>query len=263
MPLPWPDADHIYLSPHLDDAVLSCGGMIAAQAHAGDSVAVVTVFAAGPQPGQPLSAFAQALHDRWQASAPPGDFSDPAAVRRAEDLRALAALGEGVQAVHYALPDCIYRRAAGTGEPLYASEEAIFGPVHPADPALVDLNASTPPPAGANVYVPLAIGLHVDHLLVYLVAQGWDVPRGRVRFYEDYPYVAQQEKPAADLLAARGAWNAQIVALLEDALSAKVRAAAAYESQISTFWRSRDAMEEALRAYARQVGGERLWVPAG
>src|SRR5690606_2125594 len=211
------------------DAVLSCGGMIAAQAHAGDSVAVVTVFAAGPQPGQPLSAFAQALHDRWQSSAPHGEYSDPAAVRRAEDLHALAALGEGAQAVHYALPDCIYRRAAGTGEPLYASEEAILGPVHPADPALVDLNASTPPPAGANVYVPLAIGLHVDHLLVYLVAQGWDVPRGRVRFYEDYPYVAQQEKPAADLLAARGAWNAQIVALPEDALSAKVRAAAAYE----------------------------------
>lgn len=264
MPLPWPDAEHIYLSPHLDDAVLSCGGMIAGQARAGESVAVMTVFSASPEPGQPLSAFAQALHDRWQASAPPGvDFSDPAAVRRAEDLRALAALGDGIQVIHYTLPDCIYRRAAGTGEALYASEEAIFGPVHPADPALADLNATAPPPKDANIYVPLAIGLHVDHLLLYLVAQGWDVRQGRVRFYEDYPYVAQQERPAADLLAARGAWEAEIVPLSEETLNAKVRAAAAYESQISTFWRSRGAMEEALRAYARQVGGERLWVQAG
>lgn len=262
MPLSWPDARHIYLSPHLDDAVLSCGGLIAEQAHAGQSVAVITVFAASPPPGAPLSPFARALHDRWAESAR-ADSVDPAAVRRAEDVRALAALGDAVQPVHYTLPDCIYRLATDSGEPLYASEEAIFGEVHPADPALADLRATPPPPPGATVYAPLAIGQHVDHQLIYQVVRGWGLPRGAVRYYEDYPYVTQQREPIEVLLAQRGDWQPQVAALSERALEAKVRAAAAYQSQISTFWPDVGAMAEALHAYASDVGGERLWRPAG
>ena len=54
---------HVYLSPHLDDAVLSCGGMIHRQAQAGERVVVVTVCAGDPPPG-PLSDFARSLHER-------------------------------------------------------------------------------------------------------------------------------------------------------------------------------------------------------
>ena len=37
---------HVYLSPHLDDAVLSCGGAIHRAGAAGEAVLVITVFAA-------------------------------------------------------------------------------------------------------------------------------------------------------------------------------------------------------------------------
>jgi LmbE family N-acetylglucosaminyl deacetylase len=47
----------IYLSPHFDDAVLSCGGLIFEQARQGIPIEIWTIFAGNPPPG-PLSMFA-------------------------------------------------------------------------------------------------------------------------------------------------------------------------------------------------------------
>lgn len=259
MPLVWATAQHIYLSPHLDDVVLSCGGLIFEQARRGDTVAVITLFAASPSPLQSLSPFAQSLHERWQASAPAGiDFSDPPALRRAEDLRALAALHPAVQAVYYTLPDCIYRIDPATGLALYANEEAIFGPVQPTDPALADLRSVPPLPESATLYAPLAIGHHVDHQVVRCVVEGWGLPPQRVCYYEDYPYVASPGALEAALGNPSG-WWATIFPLSEEAMAAKIRAVAQYASQISTFWASEQAMVAALREHAEHSGGEQLW----
>ena len=58
-------AEWIYISPHLDDAVLSCGGMIRQQVQQGERVQVWTVCAK-ENPYPQLSEFAQTLHDRWE-----------------------------------------------------------------------------------------------------------------------------------------------------------------------------------------------------
>src|SRR4249919_2584335 len=57
--------DHIYLSPHLDDAALSCGGAIARHANAGARVLVVTLCTAAPPPAGPFSRFAQDHYLMW------------------------------------------------------------------------------------------------------------------------------------------------------------------------------------------------------
>ncbi len=259
--LVWPTAQHIYLSPHLDDAVLSCGGSIYRQAQRGESVAVVTVFAASPPPGDPLSPFARSLHDRWRASTPDAGFDDPPAARRAEDHRALAVLSAGIEVIHRPLPDCIYRRDPTTGAALYASESAIFGPVHPADPALAALSRLPEIPPGAVLYAPMAVGGHVDHRLLRKAASACDAPPGGIRFYEDYPYAAHPGAVEA-ALGDPARWEPVIVPLTEDALSTKIASIAEYHSQISTFWPDRDAMAAAIRAYTRAVGGERFWLPA-
>jgi LmbE family N-acetylglucosaminyl deacetylase len=260
MALVWPIAQRIYLSPHLDDVVLSCGGMIYQQTHQGETVAVVTVFAASPPNQSHLSAFARSLHMRWQHSAPSGlDFSDPPAVRREEDYRAFAILSPTIQVLHYSLPDCIYRCDPFTGEALYASEEALFGEVSPTDPALPELAGAPPLPAGATLYVPLGVGGHVDHQIIRRVAEKWGLEQERVRYYEDYPYATQ----AGQLEKALGRleeWTACVIPLSEDALRAKIEAVAAYTSQISTFWQSLEAMAGALRSYCERTGGERLWL---
>lgn len=256
----WPDEAHIYLSPHLDDVVLSCGGTIAQQARQAEGVAIVTVFAAGPGP-RPLSPFAESLHARWANSSPldmpPGD---PTVVRRAEDLAAAAALGGGVRALHSPLADAIYRHDAITGEPLYASEEAIFGPVAADDPALTVLLAAPPLPAGARLLAPLGIGGHVDHALVREAVDRWNLPPDRVCYYEDYPYAEAGQAALEAALGDPDAWEPVVVALDEAAMAAKIAAVAAYTSQMSTFWADEAAMGAAIRAYAERVGGERYWV---
>src|ERR671924_35132 len=57
--------DHVYLSPHLDDAALSCGGAIARHSSAGARVLVVTICTALPSPEGPFSSFAEEQHRQW------------------------------------------------------------------------------------------------------------------------------------------------------------------------------------------------------
>jgi len=102
----------IFVSPHLDDAVLSCGGGIARLAHSGELVTVVTLCTADQPVGAPLSPLARRNHRSWAA----GD--QPFAARREEDLCALLSLG--AVAEHVGLLDAIYRRSPA-GRPLYAN----------------------------------------------------------------------------------------------------------------------------------------------
>ncbi len=254
----WPDSRHIYLSPHLDDVVLSCGGLIYQQVQRGESVAVITVFAGSPELSAPLPPFARSLHQRWQQSAPPGiDFSNPPAVRREEDRRAFAVISPDIQVIHLGLPDCIYRFDPATQTPLYDGVEALFGAVHPNDPALPTLVDVPPLPADATLYIPLGAGNHVDHQIVRRAASRWQIDPTRRLYYEDYPYAANSESVAQTLTG--GIWEPTTILLDEPALSAKSRAVAEHASQISTFWQSVEAMDTALRDYFTQVGGEWLW----
>jgi LmbE family N-acetylglucosaminyl deacetylase len=248
---------HVYLSPHLDDAVLSCGGAIHQQVMVGRRPLVVTLFAGRPPANVDLSDFARSLHVRWR------DSADLIATRWAEDQAALAALGADYLRLNY--PDCIYRGRERAGEWYYASEEAIFGSVHPAEQGLpVELAATLtefiPPGDDVTLYAPLTAGNHVDHQLAFatafiLKAQGW-----QIRFYEDYPY-AEADGAVAAALTARSAshWQSTTVPLDKEDLEAKIRAIAGYESQVGVLFGSVEAMSGRVRDYVAQVGGERLW----
>jgi LmbE family N-acetylglucosaminyl deacetylase len=237
---------HVYLSPHLDDAVLSCGGRIWQQVQAGERVVVVTVFANVPEPNAPLSPFAQALHAHW------GHPADATSKRREEDLAALALLG--AEAVHWPYTDCIYRKAPD-GRFLYADLASLWGEIDPLEESLIvelaDRLFALPPTQGGAVYTPLGVGRHVDHRIVRRAAEC----SGRaLTCYEDYPYAENREAVEAAL--AKGEWRAEPVMLSEEALEAKIAAIACYRSQISTFWADTAEMATAVRAFA-----ERYWKP--
>lgn len=250
----WPEAGHIYLSPHLDDAVLSCGGMIAQQARAGERVAMVTVCA-GTAPHPPAdSPIVRELHARW------GLAVDAPGMRRREDIAAARALGETVAAVHWDFPDCIYR-VGMDGRALYPDEGSLFGEVRAGDPLVEALAAIGGPPEGSMLYAPLAVGRHVDHQVARRAVEGWAMPAERIAYYEDYPYAGTGG--AVEAAVGDGGWESRAVAIDEAAMGRKLRAIAAYESQISSFWADRAAMEAAVRAFAESRGGERLWTKAG
>jgi LmbE family N-acetylglucosaminyl deacetylase len=255
----------IYLSPHLDDAVLSCGGSLHDQAQAGARVVVVTVCTAAPPPG-PLSPFAQELHERWAGDGAPAAPVEIMARRRAEDLAALEQLG--AEAVHLDVPDCIYRRNPATGLPLYPTRNSLFGSLHASELTLVRRIATKLTTllhgfGRHHLYVPLAIGNHVDHQLARRAAE---VAGGIYAFYEDYPYVSLEGSrwPDASLTLAHGrALTPEFIRLSESNLAAKLAAIELYASQISSFWPDLAGMAAGVRAAAARTGGEapaeRVW----
>jgi LmbE family N-acetylglucosaminyl deacetylase len=182
----------LFLSPHLDDAILSCGAWI--QAWAGHcELTVATVFtAAGPAP-----------HTRAARSflrqCGAGDAAGLFAARRAEDRRVLAGLGAAHR--HLGLPDALFRRRTrdvplsrlvpelAHRYPTYRFDIA-RGRIARGDRALTanlagrvaDLLTGT----GARLlFCPIGVGRHVDHLIVREVG-----PRfaDRVVYYADFPY---------------------------------------------------------------------------
>lgn len=241
----------IYLSPHPDDAALSCGGLIARQTSAGIPVQIWTICAGEP-PEAPLSSFAEQLHARWETG--------PAAItrRRAEDRDSAEVLGAAIR--HFPIPDCIYRRSPLDGKALYDSEESLTGPLHPDESILVESLAATLsetlPPLSAPV-CPMALGGHVDHRLVRAAAEALRRP---LWYYPDYPYVVRYPQ---DLEALRKAgWLGVRYPIGPADLSRWQASVAAHRSQISTFWPNLAAMQADLTGFRNQMGGVRLWRPA-
>lgn len=254
---------HLYLSPHFDDAVLSCGGLIAQQTASGQRVIIATLCAGAPPIEHDLSPFAQSLHERWLTHFPGQDLI---ALRRQEDRAACARVG--AEARHLDGLDCIYRRGPA-GEWLYTSHEALFDVLHPGDddPALTaqlhDLLAQVQP---QRVYAPLAVGNHVDHQWLRRLAETWAGAGRPLRFYEDYPYGERVERLAQALnqpVAWR--WLRHPQPLTPAQAEAKIAAIACYGSQMTALFESAEAMPSRVQAHLSRRGApgqaEILWQP--
>ncbi len=251
--------EHIYLSPHLDDAALSCGGAILRQRAAGAAVLVVTICTGAPPPQGPFSELAHTFHASWGLS--PGEA---VAARLREDEAAMAALD--VDALWVGELDAIYRHPAA-----YSSRESLFGAPAPDDPLLAsvrrlaaELRRRMP---AATIYGPLGVGHHVDHQITYRAAI--EAAGGPLVFYEDFPYVARAgelERRLADLA---GGLSPRVTRV-DGELEGKLAAIGSYASQMAELARSQlgrsvsydeamGVMAEAVTAYGGLVGGERVW----
>lgn len=242
---------HLFLSPHFDDAVLSCGGTIHRLAGLGEAVSVLTIMGSGLPETVPDTPIIRDLHRRWEAG------HDPLAARKQEDITALKSLGASAQ--HLNIHDCVYRVADGVA--LYPSEESLWGDIHPDDPALNILKQITPAnmEQTKRVYVPLGVGHHVDHRII----RDWGLelvkryPDIDFLFYEEYPYTKDIPAINRALNAFITAMNRHDVRLTEADIKAKIQAVGCYRSQISTFWESVEDMARDIRAsLARDAGGE-------
>lgn len=248
----------IYLSPHLDDAALSCAGRIYQERRADLSVLVVTLMAgdAPPEANDMPTPILADLHTRWELEA----IANPVAARRAEDREAMAVLNADV--LHWEWPECVYRRHPTTGEFLYPSEESLWGQVHPSEgdfPArLARRVADLPLAPGGCVYVPLTVGDHVDHHIVRQAAEMWGAPGGEMVYYEEYPY-AEHPEALAVVLGDGKEWLVETVPLDEKALDAKAAAVVCYRSQVSTFFTGEEEIALRLRAYATVAGEGQGW----
>jgi LmbE family N-acetylglucosaminyl deacetylase len=253
----------VYLSPHLDDAVLSCGGAIHQQTAAGQAVLVITIFAGQPATTD-LSPFALVQQHYW------GNPPQPLALRRAEDAAALAYLNSEVAHLDYL--DCVYRTSPD-GRWLYTNEEALWAEVDPADPMIQEetgglighLVELLPEREQVTICAPLSAGHHVDHQIVHSAARKLSGMEYRVIFYEDYPYAAKPGEPEATLTAIGGeAWHVESLPLSVADVTAKVFALGYYRSQMSILFGGAETMPNRLWAFATSRSAdvclaERIW----
>ena len=240
----------IYLSPHLDDVVFSCGGWIWEETQQGKDVEIWTICAGDPPPDS-LSDLAAALHHNWQLG------KEAVQTRRQEDLWACQSLGAVPK--HFSYLDCIYR-VNEAGEPIYQTVEDLFGGLDPQETALIGSiseQLADELPQEAEVVVPLGIGNHVDHDLVRKAASRLD---RTVKYYADYPYVREREgQHIVRFLEESPEWHAQVLEISEEGFKKWVEAALQYGSQISSFWTEPAQLEGEIRHLAEISGGFKLW----
>jgi LmbE family N-acetylglucosaminyl deacetylase len=242
----------IYLSPHFDDAALSCGGLIWEQVRQGEEVRVWTICAGEPPPGE-MSAFADELHTRWQVSA-----AQVLETRRREDAAAMAILG--VPYEYFTLPDAIYRRDPRTGEPLYPSVEALFDGLQPGEQDIwqrLAIEMASRLPAGpVRLVLPLGVGNHADHLLVRQAAETLPVSHW---YYPDYPYT--RTYPQEHLALVPRGMVGHAFPVSPAGLAAWQDSVAAYASQLSSFWLSVEDMRQDLTRHSGLFSGVTLFGP--
>ena len=281
----------VFLSPHLDDAVFSCGALIAKLAQSGEGVLIINIFSEY------------------------GEKSD----RHEEESRVADFLN--IDILHLGELDAVFRNKS------YKSLLQMFSRVDSADrlslPGLANkLKNLLVGITYDTIYAPLGVGWHVDHLLTHELSQLIG-EKTKLCYYEDAPYTLLPNfidyrlaqfgaKPTPNIAnAARAASKAMmssaatlkfsrspfrflirwvmtawfwvllrrqcraVVSLrkfeyevieVEAQLSIKIDACELYQSQFGEFYFDRQDCESRLRKYAMQITGlatynERYWWP--
>ncbi len=242
---------HIFLSPHLDDVVYSCGGTLGVQLSSGIHPLVITVFAGVPAANLQLSPIATQIHQEMGIS-PSQGVGVAVETRRKEDAAALDYLQVDYLWLDY--PEAIYR-----GSPAYytTKEQLIGGEVNNADLAIdhqlaQDLVALAERLPDAAWYAPLGIGRHVDHQIVSSAADRL-VQRGtKVYMYEEFPYVLQAGAREARIQELGEALEPALVEVSE-MLPYRLEAADLYTSQIGPNFGDAATMHKAMDTYAHNI----------
>ena len=231
----------VAVSPHLDDAAFSAGGVLALLTDAGHHVRVITCFT-GSVASADCSEFALSTQlDKGL----PADV-DYMALRRDEDLAALAVLG--AEPLHLPLREAPHRG--------YTSPADLFAGRHPGDdvagalvPALLGELADAD-----LVLAPQAVGDHVDHQVVAAaigaLADGGALRRERVAWWRDAPYALRHP----DAAGAPEVAGDEVVVGIGGVLERRVAAARSYVTQVGFQFGGTAQVAGALGRLARDEG---------
>jgi LmbE family N-acetylglucosaminyl deacetylase len=236
----------IYISPHFDDAVLSCGGLIWEQTHSGIPVEIWTVNAADPPPGPPSDLITR-VHSDWKTGTP----LETVEVRRIEDQNAARRLGATV--LHLDLVDAMYRRT-NTGSLMYTRD--VFDPIHPRENNIIEKTThqlSQNLTQYDTIVCPLGLGSHVDHIITRKAAEALARP---VWYYADIPYLFKHE---SELAPAVEGMHAKTFFISAKGLAAWQEGISAYVSQVSSLFGDLNTMQTQITNYLETRNGLTIW----
>ncbi len=171
----------IILSPHFDDAALSCSDHILKWLAQGHDVTIITIFTKFRTPVIP-EFLSLSMRQSGFTSLRKYEHA-----RKNEDLEAMRLLG--VKFVHLSFTDGGFRHYKN--QPLYPTSQDLFsGRLHPQDKKLA-INTQTLVaeyiPESAIVVMPFGVGSHVDHVIARQVGENLSSLANRW-YYLDQPY---------------------------------------------------------------------------
>ena len=224
----------LFLSPHLDDVVFSCGGLAAVLHDRGWHTILATAFTATVLP---TTGFALACQ-LDKGLSPDVDYM---ALRRAEDMEAARILGFD-EVLHLNFAEAPHRG--------YESAQALFGDIHDNDAILPALSASLAQLQHDHspelVVAPQGLGNHVDHIqMVRAVDQA--IMAALVR-YRDTPYAIRHSIGERDPVA--------VAVDITKVLHRKLQASCAYATQIGYQFGGAEQTATALRNFASSEAGD-------
>jgi len=244
----------VVVSPHMDDAILSCGGLLIDLVGKMECV-TVTVCTADPENTDP--------------SNPPHGIALPSQ-RRDEEVSAMRALG--CRLVQLNLLDAIYRCSESNQNLLYPSLDSLWtlpGAEDTQHPRAF-LEGLKPFLAEAQqrptlFLTPAGIGHHVDHILCTQNLLAQLSSDDSVLLYEDFPYVVDQGvhvgvADSAEKALARLKVRGETCFEHGAQVDAKMSLISHYESQIDSIFGSHDNVRPLLMKNSRDGKTlERFW----
>ena len=246
---------HIIISPHLDDAVLSCGELIKHLVSSRETVLVATIFTGFPPPDD-LSDAAKQYHLNCFL----GD--DSMLDRRSEDYKAMEYLGCKYKHLNYY--ECLYRKDSD-GTHIYPDLKSIYNlnferELKVFHDLCVELKVFCE--SATNIYAPFGLGNHADHLLIRKVFDSIkDELNATVFFYEEIPYICYYYEAGGNPNFEK-ILSPTILCFSESAWQAKIDALRFYKSQLHIMWRTEDERQEQLVAVSKKYNAchsIRLW----
>jgi LmbE family N-acetylglucosaminyl deacetylase len=167
--------EHVYLSPHLDDAALSCGGRIVRQRKKGENILVVTVFTGD------IGEYKKPQYRIFES------FTNTQS-RRGEDERAMERLG--VDYIWLDYPEALSRYNSPLS--LFRSDACISSAESRlCESLLQDIRKICSATHGKRLYLPLAVGQHIDHQIVFEIGSKLEAKAEHefeLCYYEEQPY---------------------------------------------------------------------------
>ena len=240
------DVPWIFLSPHLDDAVFSCGGLLSYLAEQGVPTKIVTIFSNQVSDPTQFTEYARSLHTRW------GTGDDPYRIRKQEDTNACRLIG--AEQVHLGFFECIYRFLPN-GLPLVSSDDELFGEIKPDEGELIRQVAEKIVGTTSGKYIcvcPLGLGHHIDHQITRRAVEMSQKPL----YYADLPYALGLPVQVFTGMT-RLSFN-----IPDKNATEWAKANLLYASQISTFWNSPLQMVDQYNTFLEAYNGWPMWMEA-
>jgi LmbE family N-acetylglucosaminyl deacetylase len=235
----------IYISPHLDDAIFSAGGLIYEQTQIGIPVEIWTIMSGFPDHIE-LSSYAKEIHHLWGTSS----ARETIQIRRTENDAAAVVVGAKNRYLDFI--DSLYRLGR-SGQALYTSS---FSALHteetdfPRQVAEAITNYLLPDDV---LICPLALGGHIDHI----IAREAIKLLGVSPFYmADIPYLLDNPRT---LWQKTFGMKKSVREISKDGLQSWLKAIRVYETQIKVEFETVELMEKSIITYWKKNKGIRLW----